>query len=553
MQAYLMHQFVHDEGRPGHISGVLHQGNKEIQNQDVGQENQDASGTGDEAVYHQVFQPAVRHDGAHALAQFAHQPVYPVHRVLPQGEGRLENHVQEQDEDGEGQPAVRYQRIDLVGPGTARPLRDVRLVHLGQGTLHKGIFCIDDGALGPHAQQLLQALLLLETGGDQFIATGPLLQDPVHLFVVLQEFDGQPAGGVVRRDVAVPPKQVLQAVDALFQFHPVVDVDVARQARIVLFVYRDEGVQQVGDPLAGAAHRGTDRHAQQPSELLQVQLVTFPGKLIEHIQRHDHPQVHVDELGGQVQVALQVGSVHHIEYDIGNGFDQGLPDIAFFRAVGRQGIGPRQVHQHDFVILIGQAAFAGIHRYAGIIPHVLVAARRHVEKRSFPAIRIAHQGHADHMVPFLGHMFQRPVEPLGFRHIRRQSLQVFVADKRLEGLSFAHHLDPFRLFAPEGKPITQHFIFDGVLQRGVQDHADLLPANEAHLNQAFAETTVAVHLDDDRLFSGMQVGQRHSRPSGMIKVRVRESSSTSTTRSSCRGTRTDPGSMYRQGFPGMSS
>ncbi len=188
----------------GLSTGVLHQGNKEIQNQDVGQEDQDASGTGNEAVYHQVFQPAVRHDGPHTFAELAHQPFNPVHRILPQGECRLENHIQEKDENGEGQPAVRHQRIDLVGPGTARPLRDVRLVHLGQGTLHKGIFGIDDGTLGPHAQQLLQALLLLETRGDQLIATRPLLQDPVHLFVVLQEFDGQPTGGVVR--FPVPPR-----------------------------------------------------------------------------------------------------------------------------------------------------------------------------------------------------------------------------------------------------------------------------------------------------------------------------------------------------------
>ncbi len=43
VKPYLVHQFVHDERRPGHISGILHQRDEEIQNQDVRQENKHAA------------------------------------------------------------------------------------------------------------------------------------------------------------------------------------------------------------------------------------------------------------------------------------------------------------------------------------------------------------------------------------------------------------------------------------------------------------------------------------------------------------------------------
>ena len=157
---------------------------------------------------------------------------------------------------------------------------------------------------------------------------------PVDLLVVLQILDGQIAGGVPVPDVLVLLDQELDAVDALLQFRAVVDVDVSGQPLVVLLVDFDHGVQQLGDAGPVTAHGRTDRHTKKITKLLGVKAVSPRLQLIVHVQSHHHTKVHVDNLGREVEVPLDVGSVHDIDHDIRHVLDQVLADVEFLRAVG---------------------------------------------------------------------------------------------------------------------------------------------------------------------------------------------------------------------------
>ena len=164
-----------------------------------------------------------------------------------------------------------------------------------------------------------------------------VMEGPDHTFdllVVLQILDGQIAGRVLATDVLVLLDQELDAVDALLQFLTVVDVNMSGQPLVVLLVDLDDGVQQFRDSGSVTADGRADRHSEKVTKLLDVKAVSPRPKLIVHIQSHHYTEVHIDDLGREVEVSLDVGSVHDVDHDIRNVLNQVLTDIEFLGAVG---------------------------------------------------------------------------------------------------------------------------------------------------------------------------------------------------------------------------
>ena len=130
-----VHQLVHDEGGAGHVPGVLHYRKEEIEYQDVRQEHEDASHSGDHAIDEKILEPAVLHKVRDEIPELPHQPVDPVHRIVAQGERGLENEVKKEYEDRERGPFVRDDSVDPVGDGLPRPGFDMLGVSLGEGSV----------------------------------------------------------------------------------------------------------------------------------------------------------------------------------------------------------------------------------------------------------------------------------------------------------------------------------------------------------------------------------------------------------------------------------
>lgn len=56
MQTHLMHNLIHDESGTRHIARVFHQGNKEIEQQNIRQEYNNTSHTTYNAIHQKVLQ-----------------------------------------------------------------------------------------------------------------------------------------------------------------------------------------------------------------------------------------------------------------------------------------------------------------------------------------------------------------------------------------------------------------------------------------------------------------------------------------------------------------
>ena len=81
-----MHKPVHNEGRTGHISRIFKKGYEQVEYQYVREEDQHAAHSSDDAVHHQILQPAVGHRSGHKGGEILHYPFYPPHRMLADSE-----------------------------------------------------------------------------------------------------------------------------------------------------------------------------------------------------------------------------------------------------------------------------------------------------------------------------------------------------------------------------------------------------------------------------------------------------------------------------------
>ena len=176
-------------------------------------------------------------------------------------------------------------------------------------------------------EKSVNAFRLLRPGLLQGAPVRESVHETVDVPVVLQVFDGQVAGGILRAERLVLGDERLDPVDAHIDLGPVVDVDVPRQGRVGLLVDLDDRVEQGRNPLPVPAHRGTDGNAQQASQLPHVQPVTLVLEFVEHVEGHHGPEVHVDELGRQVQVPFDVGRVHHVHHHVRHRLDEVLPHV----------------------------------------------------------------------------------------------------------------------------------------------------------------------------------------------------------------------------------
>ena len=61
VQAQMVHEFINYEGSAGHVAGILHYGDEEVQNEDVGEEHEYTPHTRNYAVHQKVFEPAFHH------------------------------------------------------------------------------------------------------------------------------------------------------------------------------------------------------------------------------------------------------------------------------------------------------------------------------------------------------------------------------------------------------------------------------------------------------------------------------------------------------------
>ena len=106
-----MHDFIHDKGCTCHVAGIFHKGNKKVEQQDIGQEDNYASYTTNDSVNNQVFQRARTQEGFCSLCNKSHEPFDGLLRVFSQYKGSFEHDVQKDEENGESPETVGHDAV----------------------------------------------------------------------------------------------------------------------------------------------------------------------------------------------------------------------------------------------------------------------------------------------------------------------------------------------------------------------------------------------------------------------------------------------------------
>ena len=245
--------------------------------------------------------------------------------------------------------------------------------------------------------------MLIETRGDDLISVRERLDYLIDFLIVFKIFDGKIACRVFVSDVGVSLQKHLYTVYTLFELGTVIDMDMSGQMRIALLVNLDYRIEKIVDTFSSSAYSRHHRHTEKITQLFDIQPITLCLKFIIHIKGHHNPKVHVDELGGEIQVALKIGSIYNIDDHIRHVFHKILPHIQLFRTVCGQRICARKVDDQELIPAVLECSFLRIHRDSAVVADMLVAAGRYVEKRCLSAVRVTYQGDLDGLSSLFGH------------------------------------------------------------------------------------------------------------------------------------------------------
>ena len=396
---------VHHEGDAGHVADVLQNGQQEAQDQDLGHKAQGRAHAGHDAVVDEAHQPVgaadghqeAFHGGGHDLGE--QHVVDPVGAHGAEGDGGAAHgdgvHRQHDDgKDGQGEHPVGDDPVDPVGDGQVVLAGLAGAGLLGDG-LDKGVALGGDDAFGVVVQLLFAGghglLHLLGQGGVQ-------PQGLHHLFVPLKQLDGVPAQEAVLHLAAQQPLDGLDGLLHAAGEHP------GQADGLAGLGGRHGGAGGGGAavPLQGAHLHGLAAHG--GPQLVQVDPVAVLAHQVDHVHGDHHRDAQLDQLGGQVEVALDVGAVHDVQDDVGLFAHQVAAGHHFFQGVGRQGINARQV-LHDDVLVVLQAAVLFLDGDAGPVAHILIGAGQGVEQGGLAAVRVACQCDLDlcHVQLLLSH------------------------------------------------------------------------------------------------------------------------------------------------------
>ena len=384
----LPQQLVHDEGHPGHVAGVLQNGEEEEQHHDDGQEAQHAAHAGEHAVDHQGVDHRVEPVGGETAVRGHGEGVDPGgQQVRQKGADDVEGQEEDAQHDGEeqrqGEILVGDHPVDGIA---ALPLPALTALdhRAGADALDEVVAHIRQGGVAVHAALILH---LPDAVLDQLqlvLVQGQARRD---IRVPLDELGGgEPDGdaGLFRVVLDLVDHRVDAPVDRTG------GAEVVHRGVHLVPCGLDSDLHQLVHALVLHGGDGDHRDAQGLGEPLDIDGAAAGGDLVHHVQSQHHGDPHLHQLEGQVQIPLDVGCVHDVDEAVGPLVEDEVPGDDLLRRIGPDGVDARQVH-HRAVLLPPDGAGLLVHRHAGKVAHMLVGAGELVEQRGLAAVLIAGQ------------------------------------------------------------------------------------------------------------------------------------------------------------------
>ena len=382
-QAKAAEHAIHDEGDAGHIAAVLQEGQHDEQQEHLRYKAEDGTQAGDDAVADQRIDQATvlgaaRHKGVvhhggdtrdigavlrrvdrvgviarsldscvvgvatlaeHIPAVGAKELVVGEvgHRAAQGGNGDVVHAEHDDHKDRQAQNTVGNHAVDLLGGA-----------HLGRSLGHALVNDVGNHAIaltGDDGLGIVVAVLLAL--GDQLLhASGLLLGEVDELAgvcIALKQLDGVVAtlvGGNARRKVVLDVVQnVLDGGIELVLRH------LAPGSSGLLNL-----LEQLLNTLVLKGRDHHDRAAELLGELVRVDLVAVLLDQVGHVEGNDHGQAGLDNLKRQVQVALEVGSVDHLDDDIGLAAHEVIARALLLGAVGGKRVDAGEVRDGNVLV-----------------------------------------------------------------------------------------------------------------------------------------------------------------------------------------------------------
>jgi len=150
-----------------------------------------------------------------------------------------------------------------------------------------------------------------------------------------------------------------------------------------------------GSHHAGPLQRGDLHHlaAQLAGKLLNIDLIAVFLYQIHHVDGDDDRDAQLGQLGGQVQVTLQVGTINDVQDGIGALAQQIITGYYFFQGVGGKGINAGQVGDGNTLVLF-QLTFLFLYGNTRPVAYKLVGTGKSIEQGSFTAVGVTGKGNS---------------------------------------------------------------------------------------------------------------------------------------------------------------
>ncbi len=151
------------------------------------------------------------------------------------------------------------------------------------------------------------------------------------ILVVLQEFDAEVSGGVALADAVICLQILLDMFDAVFYLMSMVDVDMAivRIGVLLALIELDDGIEELVHASTVGKDGRNHGESEELAELVVVDVVATFLSLVKHVEGAHHADVHVYQLGGEVEIALQIAGVDDVDDDIWSVLHELLAHIEF--------------------------------------------------------------------------------------------------------------------------------------------------------------------------------------------------------------------------------
>ena len=157
------------------------------------------------------------------------------------------------------------------------------------------------------------------------------------VLIILRRLDREVSGRVALADGIICLQIFLDMFDAVLYLMSVVDVDMAIVSAGISFAFVefDDGLEELVHASAvgedGRNHRDTEEFAQ----FVVVDVIRHASQVSSNVfEGADHADVHIYQLCGEIEIALQVAGVDDVDNDIRRMLDELLAHIEFFRRIG---------------------------------------------------------------------------------------------------------------------------------------------------------------------------------------------------------------------------